>query len=82
ACLVVCYEFITCVDEFWGGFALNPPPNALFYVLVARWRQMAPGAVLAVAGRGGGDMVASRRQFWCFILTCIATCKTLNSTVR
>ncbi|MCI85213.1 hypothetical protein A2U01_0106492, partial [Trifolium medium] len=33
-------------DEFWGGFALNPPQSTLFCVLVARRGSSSPCAVL------------------------------------
>ncbi|MCI71324.1 hypothetical protein A2U01_0092587, partial [Trifolium medium] len=44
----------TCLDEFWGGFALKPPQSTLFYVMSPGEVLMSPGAVLEVARRGSG----------------------------
>ncbi|MCI66689.1 hypothetical protein A2U01_0087947, partial [Trifolium medium] len=49
-------------DEFLGGFGLKPPQSTLFCVRSPGEDLESPGAVLDIAGRGGGDMVASCRQ--------------------
>ncbi|MCI91534.1 hypothetical protein A2U01_0112828, partial [Trifolium medium] len=55
-------EFITSLDEFWGGFALKPPQSTMFLRALARRGSLLPGAVLEVARRGAGEVVASCRQ--------------------
>ncbi|MCI23698.1 hypothetical protein A2U01_0044880, partial [Trifolium medium] len=48
--------------EFLGGLELKPPQSTKLCMRSPGEDLMSPGAVLDVAGRGGGDMVASARQ--------------------
>ncbi|MCI49371.1 hypothetical protein A2U01_0070615 [Trifolium medium] len=47
--------------EFWRGLVLKPPQNTMFCVLSLGEVLMSPDAVLEVAGRDGGEKVASCR---------------------